>query len=170
MEAHGSRIIKPHDLGSFREAHHDVSVVFTNGCFDLIHAGHVKLLKCAEGFGDCLVVGINSDSSIARLKGPNRPLVGEEDRAFVLLQMRPVDYVTIFDEDTPLQTIVKLRPDVLVKGAEYKREDIVGADYVEELGGRVERVEMLDNCSTSGLIEKIRRGGGSTAPKTPPAE
>ena len=156
MENPAIGILKREDLGSFREAHRGETVVFTNGCFDLIHRGHIQLLVSAKTHGDYLVVGINSDTSVRRLKGPSRPYMGEEDRTFVLLQMRPVDYVTIFDEDTPLETIRELRPDVLVKGAEYSMENIVGADLIEEMGGKVERVEMLDGYSTSNLIERIK--------------
>jgi rfaE bifunctional protein nucleotidyltransferase chain/domain len=144
------------DLGDFRRTHRDERIVFTNGCFDLLHRGHIELLLAAKRLGDRLVVGINSDRSIQRLKGPSRPLVNEMDRAFMLLQLRPVDHVTIFDEDTPLETIRVLEPDVLVKGAEYGRGDIVGADFVEETGGTVVRVEMVEGYSTSYFIEKIR--------------
>ncbi|MCK4236096.1 MAG: adenylyltransferase/cytidyltransferase family protein [Candidatus Krumholzibacteria bacterium] len=158
MSEADDRILKTEDLDGFKEAHRGEAVVFTNGCFDLIHRGHVTLLARAREFGDCLVVGINSDSSLARLKGLPRPLMNENDRAFILLQFRSVDYVTVFEEDTPLETIMRLRPDVLVKGAEYGRDKIVGADLVEKLGGRVERVEMFGNHSTSGLIEKIKKG------------
>lgn len=149
-------ILKRGDLGDFRRTHRDERIVFTNGCFDLLHRGHIELLLTAKRLGDCLVVGINSDRSIRRLKGSSRPLVGEVDRAFVLLQLRPVDYVTIFEEDTPLETIQALEPDVLVKGAEYERREIVGADFVEESGGKVVRVEMMKGYSTSDFIEKMR--------------
>ncbi len=144
------------DLGSFRNRHRNECIVFTNGCFDILHRGHIEILLRAKELGDCLVVGINSDGSVARLKGPSRPLVREQDRAFVLLNLRCVDYVTIFGEDTPLETIRELEPDVLVKGAEYSRDNIVGADFVEGTGGRVERVTMLEEYSTSELIERIK--------------
>jgi rfaE bifunctional protein nucleotidyltransferase chain/domain len=156
MNEKRERILRQDELEDFREEHAAKRIVFTNGCFDLLHRGHIKLFVEAKEFGDCLVVGINSDSSIANLKGPSRPLMNEDDRAFILLQLRPIDYVTIFEEDTPLETIERLRPDVLVKGSEYSRENIVGADFVEQSGGRVERVEMLDGCSTSNLIKRIR--------------
>ena len=151
-----NRILKRRKLGTFRRTHGDETIVFTNGCFDLLHRGHVELLLSAGGLGDFLVVGINSDSSMNRLKGPPRPLVSEDDRAFLLLQLRPVDYVTIFDEDTPLETIQELEPDVLVKGAEYGPGEIVGADFVEKRGGKVIRLAMVDGYSTSGFIDKIR--------------
>ena len=105
---------------------------------------------------DVLLVGLNSDASVARLKGAPRPLVGEEDRAFVLLGLRSVDYVTVFDEDTPLGAITALEPDVLVKGAEYGPGEIVGEEFVERHGGRVERVAMIEGFSTTSLIERIR--------------
>lgn len=149
-------ILENHELETFRRLHRDESIVFTNGCFDLLHRGHIVLLLEAKRLGDCLVVGINSDSSVVRLKGPSRPFVNEQDRAFLLLQLRPVDYVTIFDEDTPLETIQRLAPDVLVKGSEYPLDDIVGAEFVEGRGGSVVRISMLKGYSTSRFIEKLR--------------
>ena len=131
------------------------TVVFTNGCFDILHRGHVTLLAAAKALGDCLVVGINSDDSVRRLKGESRPLNGQEDRAHVLLGLRSVDYVTVFDEDTPIETIEALEPDVLVKGAEYGSGEIVGEDFVLARGGRVERIEMVGGYSTSGIIENM---------------
>lgn len=157
MDKSQGRILRREELEDFRKSNSTEKIVFTNGCFDLIHRGHIELLRGAGGCGDCLVVGINSDASMRRLKGISRPLVKEGDRAYILLQIRSVDYVTVFDEDTPLETIMKLKPDVLVKGAEYSRDNIVGADFVEETGGRVERVEMLGDYSTSGIIEKIKK-------------
>jgi len=131
------------------------SIVFTNGCFDILHRGHVTLLDAARAMGDCLVVGINSDDSVRRLKGEGRPLSGQEDRAYVLLGLRSVDYVTVFDEDTPLEAIEALEPDVLVKGAEYGSGEIVGEDFVLSMGGRVERIEMVKGYSSSGMIKKM---------------
>ncbi len=149
-------ILKKNELETFRRLHRDERIVFTNGCFDLLHRGHIVLLLEAKRLGDCLVVGINSDASVVRLKGSSRPFVNEEDRAFLLLQLRPVDYVTVFDEETPLETIRRLEPDVLVKGAEYPLDDIVGAEFVEGRGGSVVRISMLEGYSTSSLIEKLR--------------
>lgn len=151
-----SKILGLRELESFRREHGNEKIVFTNGCFDILHRGHVELLIEAKRHGDVLVVGINSDQSMHRLKGPSRPLVNEDDRAFLLLQLRPVDYVTVFGEDTPLETIRALQPDVLVKGDEYERETIVGADFVEQRGGTVVRVAMVGEYSTRGFIEKIR--------------
>ncbi|MCM2356541.1 MAG: bifunctional D-glycero-beta-D-manno-heptose-7-phosphate kinase/D-glycero-beta-D-manno-heptose 1-phosphate adenylyltransferase HldE [Geobacteraceae bacterium] len=130
-------------------------VVFTNGCFDLLHAGHVKYLQKARSFGDLLVLGLNSDASVRRLKGDKRPLIGEEERSHLLAALDCVDYVVIFDEDTPLQLIEALRPQVLVKGGDYAPEGVVGKDLVESYGGRLELVEFVDGKSTTGIIEKI---------------
>ena len=156
MNILNNKILSRDELPAFRESHRDKRLVFTNGCFDLIHRGHVQLLRDARELGDLLIVGLNSDSSTQRLKGPSRPLVSEADRAFVLLNLEAVDYVTFFDEDTPYEVISALEPDVLVKGAEYGAGEIVGEDLVNNSGGTVVRVEMLDGFSTSELIEKIK--------------
>ncbi len=133
------------------------AVVFTNGCFDLLHLGHLELLEQARRAGDILVVGINSDASVARLKGAGRPVIPEGERAETLLALEAVDRVTVYDEETPLEVIEALRPDVLVKGADWALDEIVGRDVVESTGGCVLRVELLPERSTSGLIEKIKR-------------
>ena len=130
-------------------------VVFTNGCFDLLHAGHVTLLEQAKQRGDLLVVAINSDRSVRRLKGPARPIVGQRDRALVLAALASVDYVTIFNEPTPYELISALTPDVLVKGADWKPGKIVGQDVVERHGGRVVRVTLVAGLSTTALIKRI---------------
>ena len=130
-------------------------VVFTNGCFDLLHAGHVKYLQAARRLGDILVLGLNSDASVRRLKGEKRPLIAEEERAHILAALDCIDYVCLFDEDTPLQLISAIRPDVLVKGGDYKPEGVVGRDLVESYGGRVELIDFVDGKSTSGIIEKV---------------
>ncbi|HEY6872624.1 MAG TPA: D-glycero-beta-D-manno-heptose-7-phosphate kinase [Geobacteraceae bacterium] len=129
--------------------------VFTNGCFDLLHVGHVKYLQKARSMGDLLVLGLNSDASVRRLKGDTRPLIGEQERAQLLAALDCVDYVVIFDEDTPLRLIETLRPQVLVKGGDYTPEGVVGKDLVESYGGRVELVEFVDGKSTTNIIEKI---------------
>lgn len=132
--------------------------MFTNGVFDLLHAGHIALLEAARGAGDALVVGVNTDASVRRLgKGPDRPLVAEAERARVLAALAAVDCVVLFDEDTPLALIKHLRPDVLVKGADYAREAIVGAAEVEGWGGRVVRVPLVEGKSTTELMRKLRR-------------
>ena len=133
------------------------SIALANGCFDLLHLGHLELLEQARGAGDVLVVGINSDASVARLKGEGRPLIPEGERAETLLALEAVDRVTVCDEETPLEVIEALRPDVLVKGADWALDEIVGRDVVESAGGRVLRVELVRERSTSGLIEKIKQ-------------
>ncbi|MEW6144201.1 MAG: D-glycero-beta-D-manno-heptose 1-phosphate adenylyltransferase [Thermodesulfobacteriota bacterium] len=131
-------------------------VVFTNGCFDLFHTGHLRLLREARKLGDALVVAINSDRSVRKLKGPGRPYIGEEDRALLLAALDCVDYICVFGEDTPLELIKELKPDVLVKGGDYRREDIIGGDFVESLGGRVAIIPLIEGMSTSSLAEKIK--------------
>ncbi|WP_298272808.1 D-glycero-beta-D-manno-heptose-7-phosphate kinase [Geobacter sp.] len=135
-------------------------IVFTNGCFDLLHVGHVKYLQKAKGFGDILVLGLNSDASVRRLKGEKRPLIGEEERAHILAALDCIDYVVIFDEDTPLRLIETLRPAVLVKGGDYTPEGVVGREVVESYGGRVELVQFVDGRSTTNIIEKILNSYG----------
>jgi D-beta-D-heptose 7-phosphate kinase/D-beta-D-heptose 1-phosphate adenosyltransferase len=133
------------------------TVVFTNGVFDLLHPGHLALLEAARAAGDALIVGLNSDASVRRLgKGADRPLVPEAARARLLAGFAAVDCVTLFDEDTPLALIEVLAPDVLVKGADYTRDRIVGADLVEARGGRVVRVELVPDHSTTRLVERLR--------------
>lgn len=135
----------------------DGPVVFTNGVFDLLHPGHVELLEAARSFGAVLIVGLNTDASAARLaKGPGRPLVPEPARARVLASVAAVDCVVPFDDDTPRDLIADLRPDVLVKGADYTVDQIAGADLVLAAGGRVERVALVERFSTTDLVERIR--------------
>ncbi len=130
-------------------------VVFTNGCFDILHRGHLEYLISAKALGDVLIVGMNSDSSTRRIKGEARPIVPQEDRAFLLAHLSPVDYVVLFDEDTPLTLITALVPDVLVKGADWKIDEIVGKEVVEQHGGRVATISYVPNRSTTGIIERI---------------
>jgi D-beta-D-heptose 7-phosphate kinase/D-beta-D-heptose 1-phosphate adenosyltransferase len=130
-------------------------VVFTNGCFDLLHAGHVKYLQKARSLGDLLVLGLNSDASVRRLKGENRPLIGEEERAHILAALDCIDYVVLFDEDTPLELITALKPHILVKGGDYTPEGVVGREVVEACGGRVELVTFVEGKSTTNIIERI---------------
>ena len=132
-------------------------MVFTNGVFDLLHSGHVDLLTTARGFGDALIVGVNSDASVRRLnKGPERPLRSEADRAYVLAAFEAVDAVVIFDEDTPLALVTALEPDVLVKGGDYREETIVGAKEVRARGGDVVVVPLLEGHSTTSIVDRIR--------------
>jgi rfaE bifunctional protein nucleotidyltransferase chain/domain len=130
-------------------------IVFTNGVFDIIHRGHVEYLTEAKSYGDILVVGLNSDSSVKRIKGDNRPVNNEDDRAFVLLSLKPVDYVVVFTEDTPYNLIKAIQPDVLVKGGDWNVKDIVGSDIVLNGGGKVFSLKFVDNYSTSAIIKKI---------------
>jgi D-beta-D-heptose 7-phosphate kinase/D-beta-D-heptose 1-phosphate adenosyltransferase len=130
-------------------------VVFTNGCFDLLHAGHVRYLQKARQLGDLLVLGLNSDASIRRLKGDKRPLLGEVERAQILAALDCIDYLVIFDEDTPLELIRVLQPDVLAKGADYQVDEVVGKDLVESYGGRVELVQFVEGKSTTNIINEI---------------
>ncbi len=130
-------------------------VVFTNGCFDLLHRGHVQYLEAARNKGNCLVVGMNTDASIRRLKGPQRPLVPLADRARVIAALESVDFVVPFSEDTPEKLIRLLKPDLLVKGADWKHKGIVGADFVVSYGGKVCTIPLAKGRSTTNLIEKI---------------
>jgi rfaE bifunctional protein nucleotidyltransferase chain/domain len=132
-------------------------VVFTNGVFDLLHPGHVEILEAARGLGDALVVGVNSDASAQRLgKGPGRPVQSAEARARIVAALAAVDRVVVFDEDTPLSLIESLAPDVLVKGGDYTRETIVGADFVESRGGAVYAIPLLPGQSTTAIVERLR--------------
>lgn len=130
-------------------------IVFTNGCFDLLHVGHVKYLQKARSLGDLLILGLNSDASVRRLKGEKRPLIAQEERAHLLAALNCIDYVVFFDSDTPLPLIESLKPSVLVKGGDYTPETVVGREVVESYGGRVELVEFVDGKSTTNIIEKI---------------
>lgn len=133
------------------------SVVFTNGCFDILHRGHLDLLARAAEFGNVLVLGLNTDASVRRLKGDERPVTNEQDRAFQVASLLCVDAVCLFDEDTPAALIEAVRPDILVKGGDYTIDKIVGADYVLSHGGKVEIVPFVSGYSTTGLINKIRQ-------------
>jgi D-beta-D-heptose 7-phosphate kinase/D-beta-D-heptose 1-phosphate adenosyltransferase len=129
-------------------------VVFTNGCFDVLHRGHVEYLESARRLGDLLVVGLNTDDSVRRLKGPSRPVNPEDDRAYVLAGLAAVDYVTFFAEDTPRDLIVALLPDVLVKGGDYRKEDIVGGAEVEAAGGEVVVAPLVPGRSTTAILQR----------------
>ncbi len=132
------------------------TVVFTNGCFEFLHPGHVEYLTQARALGDVLVVGLNSDASVRRLKGAGRPLVDEADRATVLAGLRSVDAVTLFDEDTPLELISALLPDVLVKGGDYNLDEIVGREAVERAGGEVRVLPFVEGYSTTEIMTRLR--------------
>ncbi|HAA12386.1 MAG TPA: D-glycero-beta-D-manno-heptose 1-phosphate adenylyltransferase [Cytophagales bacterium] len=131
-------------------------VVFTNGCFDILHLGHVDYIEKARELGDRLILGLNSDASVSRLKGPSRPLVHEQDRARVMAALQSVDAVVLFGEDTPLQLIQRLLPDVLVKGGDYTVDTIVGASEVLDAGGAVQTIAFVEGRSTTTLVQKIQ--------------
>ncbi|MEQ1923522.1 MAG: D-glycero-beta-D-manno-heptose 1-phosphate adenylyltransferase, partial [Pyrinomonadaceae bacterium] len=139
-------------------------IVFTNGCFDILHPGHVDLLRRARELGDKLVVGINSDESVRKIKGPGRPLQDQDSRRAVLLGLNSVDDVIIFDELTPEMLIRTLRPDVLVKGGDWKRDEIIGADFVESYGGSVHSLALVDGHSSSSIVERIDTERSSDRP------
>jgi rfaE bifunctional protein nucleotidyltransferase chain/domain len=130
-------------------------IVFTNGCFDLLHVGHVRYLTAARKEGDLLVVGLNSDTSVKRIKGSQRPIIEQAQRSEILASLQVVDYVTFFDEPDPLVLIQRLKPAVLVKGADWGANDIVGADFMKSRGGRVVRVPLVKDISSSNIIERI---------------
>lgn len=130
-------------------------VVFTNGCFDLIHAGHIDYLTKAKKMGDVLIVGLNSDSSVKAIKGNKRPILKEAERTFILSSLKPIDYIVIFNEDTPERLIKELVPDILVKGADWKLDGIIGKDVVLDNGGKVKTIKFINNQSTSKIIETI---------------
>ena len=131
-------------------------VVFTNGCFDILHPGHLYLLQEAKARGDILIVGINSDASLQRLKGKERPIFPQDERAEILASLEMVDYVTIFGEDTPYNIISELKPHVLVKGGDWKKEEVIGGDLVESWGGEVVIIPYKKGYSTSGILDKIK--------------
>ena len=130
-------------------------VVFTNGVFDLIHAGHIDYLTKAKALGDVLIVGLNTDESVRRIKGDKRPILKEEERSFIVSNLKPVDYLVLFDEDTPANLIENLIPDILVKGADWALDEIVGREVVEENGGHVKAIKFANEQSTSKIIDSI---------------
>jgi D-beta-D-heptose 7-phosphate kinase/D-beta-D-heptose 1-phosphate adenosyltransferase len=139
---------------------HNHKIVFTNGCFDILHFGHAYYLGGAKDEGDVLVVGLNADASVRRLKGPTRPINETYHRAYLLASLQAVDYVVVFDEDTPLELIKTIQPDVLVKGADYTIEQVVGAQEVQAAGGRVALIPFVPGQSTSSIIKKAQDGQG----------
>ena len=141
-----------------REKRNGRRIVFTNGCFDLLHPGHISILEQARELGDALVVGINSDSSVRQIKGAGRPVVPEQERAEILAALECVDAVIIFDDPTPRQVIARLLPDVLVKGGDWPGDQIVGREEVEAAGGRVVLVPVVPGYSTTDILRKIRNG------------
>ncbi len=135
----------------------DKEIVFTNGCFDIIHSGHIKYLREAKKQGNYLVVGLNSDSSVKKLKGNDRPINEQEDRAVVLNALKPVDFVVIFSEETPYELIKLIRPDILVKGGDWQPKDIVGSNIVLANGGKVKSLNFVEGQSTTSIIKKIQQ-------------
>lgn len=150
------KIISKDDILNFRIKNSDKRIVFTNGCFDILHIGHKKYLEKASTLGDILVVGVNSDSSVRRLKGYSRPINNEQDRIEMLSAFSFIDYVVIFEEDTPYELIRSLQPDVLVKGGDYSREEVIGKDIVEARGGTLELIPFVEGKSTTNIIDKIK--------------
>ncbi len=132
------------------------TIVFTNGCFDIIHLGHIYYLSEAKKLGDYLIIGLNTDSSVKKLKGAERPINSEQDRAMVLDALKSVDFVVLFDEDTPLELIREISPNILVKGGDYKADEIVGADFMKQHNGKVMIIPYLQGKSTTKIIEKIK--------------
>tara|TARA_B100000941_G_C28352322_1_gene472508 strand:+ start:250 stop:714 length:465 start_codon:yes stop_codon:yes gene_type:complete len=130
-------------------------IVFTNGCFDILHPGHIHILDQAKSYGDILIVGLNSDESIKKLKGPKRPKVSQKDRLRILSSIKFVDYAILFEEDTPLKLIKKIKPNILVKGGDYNSDDIVGSEFVKSNGGEIKIVQLLEGYSSSSLIDKF---------------
>jgi rfaE bifunctional protein nucleotidyltransferase chain/domain len=147
-----------------REKRAGRSVVFTNGCFDLLHPGHVRCLAEARALGDVLVVAVNSDRSVRGNKGPQRPLVNEQDRAEVLAALASVDYVTIFDELTPRELISRVLPNVLVKGADWALDQVAGREEVEAAGGHVVSIQLASGYSTTNIVQRIRNADASATP------
>jgi len=152
--------IKIRTISSSKELIQDLKslghkIVFTNGCFDILHLGHITYLEQAKAKGDILIVGLNSDASVKRLKGAERPIKDEQSRASILAALSSVDLVIVFEEDTPIDLISAVVPDVLVKGGDYKKENIVGANFVEEYGGKVEIIPFLEGHSSTDLINKL---------------
>jgi len=145
-------------------------VVFTNGCFDLLHPGHVRCLADARALGDILIVAVNSDRSVRGNKGPERPLVGEQDRAEVLAALVSVDYVTIFDEPTPRELISRVLPSVLVKGADWALDQVAGREEVEAAGGRVVSIPLAPGYSTTSIVQRIRSAGATSVATSPDAK
>lgn len=140
----------------FEKNRKNKKIVFTNGCFDILHRGHLSYLNEAKSLGDILVIGVNSDKSVKRLKGENRPINNELDRVFMLENLKAVDFVFIFEEDTPYELIKIIRPDILVKGGDWKPEQIVGHDIVQALGGKTLSLNFEDGYSTTNLIKKVQ--------------
>lgn len=152
------QVLNPLDLQkALKQKRNNLKVVFTNGCFDILHVGHVTYLEQAKALGDILVVGLNSDESVKTLKGPTRPIQCEEDRAKILSALSSVNYVVVFGEDTPQTLIEKVEPDILVKGGDWPVDKIVGAQFVKSRGGTIKSLPFVNGKSSSSLIEKVKK-------------
>jgi len=149
------KILNWDTLDSTLESINKEKIVFTNGCFDILHPGHIHILDQAKSYGDILIVGLNSDESIKKLKGPKRPKVSQKDRLRILSSIKFVDYAILFEEDTPLKLIKKIKPNILVKGGDYNSDDIVGSEFVKSNGGEIKIVQLLEGYSSSSLIDKF---------------
>tara|TARA_B100000003_G_scaffold167398_1_gene153940 strand:- start:52 stop:516 length:465 start_codon:yes stop_codon:yes gene_type:complete len=149
------KILNWDTLDSTLESINKEKIVFTNGCFDILHPGHIHILDQAKSYGDILIVGLNSDESIKRLKGPTRPKVSQKDRLRILSSIKFVDYAVLFEEDTPLKLIKKIKPNFLVKGGDYNSDDIVGSEFVKSNGGEIKIIQLLEGYSSSSLIDKF---------------
>lgn len=161
MTSGSKKILSPYEISALLPSlRHNKKIVFTNGCFDILHVGHITLLNKARKLGDKLIVGLNSDASIRRIKGEKRPIVSEAERAHILSAIESVDYVVIFDEDTPLELIKTIKPDILVKGSDYTLEKVIGHDIVESYGGRVALVDLVNGLSTTNIVESILKNYG----------
>ncbi len=156
-----NKIISLNDIQIHLNRHKGKKIVFTNGCFDIIHSGHVLYLEEAKSCGDILILGLNSDASIRRLKGFDRPVNSQEDRAIVLSALQSIDYVIIFDEDTPYNLINKIQPDVLVKGGDWSPDQIIGSDIVLAKNGKVMSLSFKEGKSTTNIINKVRNNNDS---------
>lgn len=150
-----NKIVTINEWREIRSRNAAAKVVFTNGCFDVLHRGHVTYLAAARDLGDCLIVGLNNDASVRRLKGENRPVNNENDRALVLSALSFIDYIILFEEDTPKNLIEQVKPDILVKGGDYKIENIVGADFVTKNGGEVLTIPFVDGYSSTKIIQSL---------------
>lgn len=144
------------EIGNIKKYSMEKKIVFTNGCFDILHIGHIELLEYAKNLGDILIVGINSDDSIKKIKGSKRPITPAIDRKIILSSIKFVDFVVIFDEETPINLITEIRPDCLVKGSDYLINDIIGAEFVMSYGGVIKLYKRSNNSSTTNIIKKIQ--------------
>lgn len=157
LEKIKSKIVNKENLKLILEKEKRKKIVFTNGCFDIIHRGHIEYLSKAADYGDILIIGLNSDKSVSKLKGKNRPLQDETSRSEILAAIEFVNFVVIFDDDTPLNLIKFLKPNILIKGSDYKISEIVGGDFVLKNGGEVITIDFIDGYSTSNIVDKITK-------------